>query len=259
MTANKSARRWWMAAVILVVVAAIGRLAAGQGKAATPPAVPSPPEVGVIRVQGEAVSTYREYPARTYARDLVEVRGRVDGYVDRRLFEIGSDVRAGQVLYRLDVRPYEAEVARAQGALAQAAADIAQAEATLLKARQDVNRLEPLAIREAVAEAGPRQRARRAPGRRCGSQRPQGVGRGEPRHPADRGAEPRIRDDPRADQRPHRRQPAAGRRAGHENLAAAADDDRAARPDLGALPDQRGGAAAVPRRRRLARCRFSWC
>ena len=150
MKANKSARRWWMAAAMLVVVAAIGRLAAGQGKAATPPAVPSPPEVGVIRVQGEAVSTYREYPARTYARDLVEVRGRVDGYVDRRLFEIGSDVRAGQVLYRLDVRPYEAEVARAQGALAQAAADIAQAEATLLKARQDVNRLEPLAIREAV-------------------------------------------------------------------------------------------------------------
>ena len=141
MKANKSARRWWMAAAMLVVVAAIGRLAAGQGKAATPPAVPSPPEVGVIRVQGEAVSTYREYPARTYARDLVEVRGRVDGYVDRRLFEIGSDVRAGQVLYRLDVRPYEAEVARAQGALAQAAADIAQAQATRLTSCRAFNRV----------------------------------------------------------------------------------------------------------------------
>ena len=45
------------------------------------------------------------------------------------MFEIGADVRAGQVLYVLDTRPYEAEVERARGALAQATADIAQAEA----------------------------------------------------------------------------------------------------------------------------------
>jgi len=106
-----------------------------------------------MHLAGEDVATYREYPARTYARDLVEVRGRVDGYVDRRTFDIGSDVRAGQVLYVLDLRPYEAEVERAHGALAQATADIAQAEAALLKARQDVERLEPL-VKE---EAAPRQ------------------------------------------------------------------------------------------------------
>ena len=79
---------------------------------------------------GEDVATYREYPARTCARDLVEVLGCVDGYVDRRTFDIGSDVQAGQVLYMLDLRPYEAEVERAGGALA-------KAEAELLKARQD--------------------------------------------------------------------------------------------------------------------------
>jgi membrane fusion protein (multidrug efflux system) len=134
-----------MTAVIVVVTVAIGLFATRHGKAATTAAhPPPPPEVGVIQVQGEDVATYREYPARTYARDLVEVRGRVDGYVDRRTFDIGSDVRAGQVLYVLDVRPYEAEVERARGALAQATADIAQAEATLLKARQDVDRLGPL-------------------------------------------------------------------------------------------------------------------
>lgn len=85
-------------------------------------------------------------------RGQVEVRGRVDGYVDRRSFEIGSDVRAGQVLYVLDTRPYEAEVERARGAFAQATADIAQAEATLMKARQDVARLEPLVKEEAAAK-----------------------------------------------------------------------------------------------------------
>src|SRR5258705_10190187 len=150
MTAKTRRRTYWTAAAILLVTVAIGLLATTRGKAATKPAPPAPPEVSVMRLAGENVATYREYPARTYARDLVEVRGRVDGYIDRRTFDIGSDVRAGQVLYVLDVRPYEAEVERARAALAQTAADIAQAEASLLKARQDVDRLEPLVTEEAA-------------------------------------------------------------------------------------------------------------
>jgi membrane fusion protein (multidrug efflux system) len=153
MTATTRRRTYWTAAGILLIAVAIGLLATTRGKAATKPVPPPPPEVSVLHVAGEDVATYREYPARTYARDLVEVRGRVDGYVDRRAFDIGSDVRAGQVLYVLDLRPYEAEVERARGALAQATADIAQAEAALLKTRQDVERLEPL-VKE---EAAPRQ------------------------------------------------------------------------------------------------------
>src|SRR5258708_4354731 len=153
MTATTRRRTYWTAAGIFLVAVAIGLLATTRGKAATKPAPPPPPEVSVLHVAGEDIATYREYPARTYARDLVEVRGRVDGYVDRRAFDIGSDVRAGQVLYVLDMRPYEAEVERARGARAQATADIAQAEAALLKTRQDVERLEPL-VKE---EAAPRQ------------------------------------------------------------------------------------------------------
>ena len=91
-------------------------------------------------------------PARTYARDMVEVRGRVDGYVEQRTFDIGSDVKAGQVLYVLDRRPYQAEVDRARGAQAQAQADLAQAQANLVKAQQDVERLEPLVKEEAAAK-----------------------------------------------------------------------------------------------------------
>src|SRR3989454_10927751 len=153
MTSRMQRRTYWTAAGVLLATVAMGLMATGGGKAATKPAPAPTPEVSVIRVQGEDVATYHDYPARTYARDLVEVRGRVDGYIDRRTFDIGSDVRAGQVLYVLDVRPYEAEVERARGALAQATADIAQAEAALLKTRQDVERLEPL-VKE---EAAPRQ------------------------------------------------------------------------------------------------------
>src|SRR5258706_8818956 len=150
MTSRMRRRTYWTATGVLVATVAMGLMATGGGQAAAKSAPPPPPDVSVLKVEGEDVATYHDYPARTYARDLVEVRGRVDGYVDRRTFDIGSDVRAGQVLYVLDVRPYEAEVERARGALAQATADIAQAEASLLKARQDVDRLEPLVQEEAA-------------------------------------------------------------------------------------------------------------
>src|SRR3984893_2660955 len=150
MTARMRRRTCWTATGALLATVAMGLMATGGGKAAAKPA-PSPAQEGsVIRGQGEDVATYRDYPARSYARDLVEIRGRVDGYVDRRTFDIGSDVRAGQVLYVLDVRPYQAEVGRARAGLAKATADIAQAEASLLKARQDVDRLEPLVQEEAA-------------------------------------------------------------------------------------------------------------
>lgn len=138
-----------------------------ETKTASAAALPAAP-VAVIQVEPETVPIYNEYTAQTYARDMVEVRGRVDGYLEKRLFQVGSDVAAGQSLYVLDLRPYEAEVARAKGdvlqaqanlefarkqvALAQAEADLAQAEANQLKAKQDVERLEPLVRQDAASQ-----------------------------------------------------------------------------------------------------------
>src|SRR5580700_10905255 len=78
-----------------------------------------PASVSVIEVKAEDVPIYSEYAAQTFARDMVEVRGRVDGYIEKRLFQVGSDVQAGQELYRLDLRPYQADVAKAKGDVAQ--------------------------------------------------------------------------------------------------------------------------------------------
>jgi membrane fusion protein (multidrug efflux system) len=127
-----------------------------------------PPAVTVIEVAQENVPIYSEYAAQTFARDLVEVRGRVDGYIEKRLFQVGSDVKAGDILYELDLRPYQADVSKAkadvaqseanrefatkQVALIQAQADLAQAQANLLKAKQDVDRLKPLVKEEAAAQ-----------------------------------------------------------------------------------------------------------
>jgi membrane fusion protein (multidrug efflux system) len=122
-----------------------------------------------VEVQPETVPIFTEYAAETYARDSVEIRAQVDGYLRKRLFNTGDDVKAGDVLYVLDLRPYEADVAKAQGDVAQgeanvelaqrqvlllqAEADLAQAEANEVKAQQDVDRLTPLV----KADAAPQQ------------------------------------------------------------------------------------------------------
>jgi membrane fusion protein, multidrug efflux system len=127
-----------------------------------------PPPVSVVTVQAQDVPIYRDYAAQTFARDMVEVRGRVDGYVEKRLFEVGADVSAGQTLYILDTRPYSADVEKAKGdlgqsqanlefskhqvGLTQAEANLAQAKANLVKAQQDVERLQPLVGQEAAAK-----------------------------------------------------------------------------------------------------------
>lgn len=147
------------------VLAGCQRADSKQAAAAGPmPALP----VSVITVQPENTPIYRDYAAQTFARDMVEVRGRVEGNIEKRLFKVGSDVRQGDVLYVLDLRPYQAAVDKARGdlhqsqaseefarqqvALLQAEADLAQARANLVKAQQDVKRLEPLVKEDAAPQ-----------------------------------------------------------------------------------------------------------
>lgn len=127
-----------------------------------------PVPVSVIEVQPRDVPVYGEYAGQTFGRDMVEVRARVDGYIEKRMFEAGTDVRAGQVLFILDQRPFAAQVAKAnadlsqstanlefaknQVALAQAEANLGQAKANLLKAQQDVDRLKPLVSQDAASQ-----------------------------------------------------------------------------------------------------------
>jgi len=156
-------------ASILVVLSSIlwmiGCRASGQKIGATEP---PPTPVVVTEVTLQDVAIFSEFAAQTYARNMVEVRGRVEGYVDQWLFRPGSDVKAGQVLYVLDLRPYEAavqqaagnlhqseadlEFARNQVSLLQAQANLAAAQANLVKAQQDVERLTPLVQADAASK-----------------------------------------------------------------------------------------------------------
>ncbi len=142
-----------------------GCAASGQKKAGPEMSVPP---VMVVEVQPTEVPIYADFAAQTYARNLVEVRGRVEGYIEKWLFQPGQEVSAGQVLYVLDLRPYEAAVAQAKGSLHQSEADLefarnqvsllqaqanlASAEANLVKAQQDFERLDPLVQADAASK-----------------------------------------------------------------------------------------------------------
>ncbi|WP_231638968.1 efflux RND transporter periplasmic adaptor subunit [Sphingomonas profundi] len=107
-------------------------------------APPPPPEVGVITLATQPVANVIELPGRVQAVRTAEVRARVDGIVERRLYEEGTDVRAGQALFRIDPRENQAAYDAAKGALARA-----QAAAT--NAAQVVRRYSTLVGEQAIS------------------------------------------------------------------------------------------------------------
>ena len=71
---------------------------------------PPPPEVGVVTLKTQRVSDVRNLPGRVSAFVIAEVRPQVTGIIQKRLFEEGSQVKAGQPLYQLDDAIYRADV-----------------------------------------------------------------------------------------------------------------------------------------------------
>jgi membrane fusion protein (multidrug efflux system) len=125
--------RPWILLPILIVLAA---LAAGCKGTAQPQPSP-PPEVSVIQVNPGPVTVYDEYVAQTQAPDTIEIRARVTGLLERQAFVDGARVKKGALLYVIDPRPFELE-------LAQAKANLAQGEANLSNAKQNRERYERL-------------------------------------------------------------------------------------------------------------------
>lgn len=105
-------------------------LLAGCGKSKTAaPATPPPLEVGVLVVQPEPVTLSQELPGRLSAFRVAEVRARINGIVQKRLFEEGADVKQGDVLFEIDPAPYQAALDRARATLARAEAGLASTNA----------------------------------------------------------------------------------------------------------------------------------
>lgn len=109
------------------------------------PPAPPPPAVIVAAVTRQTVPLYVENVGQTQAASTVEVRARVTGYITEAPFKEGTQVKKGDLLFRIDPRPYEA-------ALDQAKANVTKAEAGLERAKADLARLEPLAAASAISK-----------------------------------------------------------------------------------------------------------
>jgi membrane fusion protein (multidrug efflux system) len=110
-----------------------------------------PPEVTVMTVEPHMIPVSYEYIGQTVGSREVEVRARVTGHVEQRLYAEGELVQAGQPLFQLDARPLVLTVATAQAAITTAEADIARAEASAVQARRERDRLAPLAEARAIS------------------------------------------------------------------------------------------------------------
>lgn len=101
-----------------------------------PPAAPPPPRVTVVEAVKKEVVEWDEYTGRLDAKESVEIRARVSGYLDKIHFEEGKMVKAGDLLFTIDRRPYEAEHAVASADMEQAKTRAELAESDFERARK---------------------------------------------------------------------------------------------------------------------------
>ena len=106
---------------------------------------PPPPQVLVTNIERRDVPIVIELVGQTKGAQDIEIRARVEGFVDSVTFQEGTPVKKGQVLYTIDPKPFEATLANAK-------ADLATWQARYVKTQNDVKRLEPLAAKQAVSQ-----------------------------------------------------------------------------------------------------------
>lgn len=97
---------------------------------------PPPPEVGVINVQPTSAPLTRELSGRLAPVRRADVRARVPGVLLERVYEEGTDVKEGQVLFKIDPAPLQADLSSAQGQLASAQASYTNAHVAAERARR---------------------------------------------------------------------------------------------------------------------------
>jgi len=119
-----------------VTVIAGALLLAGCGSAQKGPAGPPPPaQVGVVTVRPEAVPLVHDLVGRLSATRQADVRARVAGVLQKRLYKEGSRVKEGQILFQIDPAPLQAALDAAEASLAQAEAQATNAHVTAQRNR----------------------------------------------------------------------------------------------------------------------------
>jgi RND family efflux transporter MFP subunit len=98
------------------------------------PQAPGPPVVTVAVPVEQAVTDHVDFSGKTEAKESVELRARAGGYLEKFDYKEGNEVKTDQVLFRIDPRPYQAELERAQARVKAAQAELTQAESAYERA-----------------------------------------------------------------------------------------------------------------------------
>jgi membrane fusion protein (multidrug efflux system) len=130
--------------IITMGVLVLGLITSGCNSR-QPSSGPAIPEVATVTVNPEQTVLTTELPGRVSAYFVAEIRPQVNGIVKERLFDEGSDVKAGSVLYRIDPAPYQA-------AYNNAAAVLARTEANLVPVRLKAERFRQLVAVKAISQ-----------------------------------------------------------------------------------------------------------
>ena len=131
-----------LSAILIVFFLTIG-VGCGKKEEAKPEAKPA--EVFVVKVEPRDTPITFQYVAQTQSSHQVEVRARVNGFLDRRVYTEGDTVKAGQVLFLMDKKPFEAQVADAKAALD-------RQNAAMETARANLDRVKPLVEQNALSK-----------------------------------------------------------------------------------------------------------
>jgi membrane fusion protein (multidrug efflux system) len=132
--------------VAIPVGLAVSLCGCGDGKQAAPQAAAPPPAVTVVKVAAVDVKPTASFTGRVEAVSKVDLRARVDGFLEKRLFKEGADVKEGELLFVIEKGLYQA-------AVDQAKAGIATADATLKQADIEVGRQSELVQKNVGTQA----------------------------------------------------------------------------------------------------------
>jgi membrane fusion protein (multidrug efflux system) len=128
----------------LLTAALLVSLIAACGKEV--PKLPPPPlEVSTLTVKPRDIDISAEYVAQTQSSQAVNIQARVSGFLDKRVYTEGSVVKAGQVLFRMDQKPFQAQLDAANAALQ-------RNQAAMTVAKQNLDRTKPLAAKNALSQ-----------------------------------------------------------------------------------------------------------
>jgi len=103
------------------------------------------PEVSVMVTEPRDIPISSVFVGKTASSRRIEIRSRVEGFLEHRLYEEGTMVKEGQVLFQMDRKPFEAQLGAAK-------AELAQQQARLTNAEANLARVKPLAEQNAVAQ-----------------------------------------------------------------------------------------------------------